>query len=365
MDINNQFPQFFLAASSPVGFASKFSEFVDIKNDRYTYIIKGGPGTGKSTFMNKLISELSEYDTHIEKIYCSSDPDSLDGVIFHDLKVSILDGTAPHVMDPKYVGAYDEIIPLSECLDYKLLYENRDNIKNLTDENKFLSDRSNKYLSAIGSIVSDTNKLVVKSIDIEKIARFTMRVVHRELKPIKNKTSKVYNRFLSGITPQGVVSFDETANVYCDRIYVLYDEYSVASNLALEGIKAGAMHSNYDVIVCYCPMDPNNKIDHIFIPEAGIGFMTCNKYHELKNIEPYRSIHCRRFCNTDILREYKQRLSFNKKAVKELLDESIYLKSEAKKLHDYLEKYYIKAMDFKLSDKILEKTVKKIINRNI
>ena len=37
----------------------------------------------------------------VEFMHCSSDNNSLDGVVIPAINVALLDGTAPHVVDPK------------------------------------------------------------------------------------------------------------------------------------------------------------------------------------------------------------------------------------------------------------------------
>lgn len=87
---------FFLGANTPQGFVSRFDQLADPKEGWREFVIKGGPGTGKSTLMRKIAEELQPRVEHMELIHCSSDADSLDGVIFHDLKAAIADGTPPH-----------------------------------------------------------------------------------------------------------------------------------------------------------------------------------------------------------------------------------------------------------------------------
>lgn len=48
---------YFLGGTSPSGFQSKFLEQIKAPGF-YTYILKGGPGTGKSTLMKKLQTNL-------------------------------------------------------------------------------------------------------------------------------------------------------------------------------------------------------------------------------------------------------------------------------------------------------------------
>ncbi|MGN0451791.1 MAG: hypothetical protein ACI4FN_06760, partial [Acutalibacteraceae bacterium] len=59
-----------------------------------------------------------------------------------------------------------------------------------------------------------------------------------------------------------------------------------------------------------------------------------------------RRIHARRFVSSQRLHLSRERLKFNKKAAKELLCSAAETLSGAKSVHDELEGYYIKAMDF-------------------
>ena len=105
---------FFVASNSANGFCSYYEEcFGDAKISR-VYVIKGGPGTGKSRFMRDVSDYAVTRGWERHMIYCSSDADSLDGVILKRGTVSIamLDGTAPHVYEPKFPGVREELINL-------------------------------------------------------------------------------------------------------------------------------------------------------------------------------------------------------------------------------------------------------------
>ena len=58
----NQLPMFFLGANSPEGFISKFSSSYFADSGWRTYIIKGGPGTGKSTMGRIWAGLLKEHN---------------------------------------------------------------------------------------------------------------------------------------------------------------------------------------------------------------------------------------------------------------------------------------------------------------
>ena len=90
--------QYFLGANSPAGFYSLYDHLLPPERARAIYILKGGPGCGKSTLMRKIGAWAEESGLETEYILCSGDPDSLDAVVFPDKAAAIVDGTAPHVV---------------------------------------------------------------------------------------------------------------------------------------------------------------------------------------------------------------------------------------------------------------------------
>ena len=90
---------FFLGANSGDGFQSLFHEL----EQAGTYdlmILKGGPGSGKSTFLRALGAAMEEAGERVEYLPCSGDPDSLDGVALPDMGCAAADGTPPHGTAP-------------------------------------------------------------------------------------------------------------------------------------------------------------------------------------------------------------------------------------------------------------------------
>ena len=88
--------QYFLGANAPTGFYSLYPELIRPERARAVYILKGGPGCGKSSLMRRVAQAMEEKGASVEYIACSGDPDSLDAVVFPALNTAIVDGTAPH-----------------------------------------------------------------------------------------------------------------------------------------------------------------------------------------------------------------------------------------------------------------------------
>lgn len=346
----------FLGANTPNGFRSLFGELYNPYRDSRMYIIKGGPGTGKSSFMKKAAKAAESLELDTERVYCSSDPGSLDAVMIPKLGLCLADGTAPHVIEPMFPGASENIINLGEFWDREKLFEKADLIRSVSIENSIFHRRSTRYLSAAGAVSEDTRKIVQASVDENKAESFAQRFCSREAPRIKGAgVGKIKRRFLSGITPDGIVFFDSTITVLASRVIGLVDEYSAVSGILIGRIAQTASKNGYDVIVCPCPMRPD-EFEHILIPKLSLALLTVKSSHEI--FVPFdRLIHARRFITSNVLKDRKNRLAFGKKTESELINESIALLSKAKETHDRLESFYTEAMDFRALDRFTEEFI--------
>ena len=91
---------FYLGANSPTGFYSLYSELLPPETASVIYILKGGPGCGKSTLMRQVAQQAAQAGETVEYILCSGDPDSLDAILLPGKKAALVDGTAPHDTAP-------------------------------------------------------------------------------------------------------------------------------------------------------------------------------------------------------------------------------------------------------------------------
>ena len=141
----------FAASNSAEGFKSYYESVFRRDDLEHLYIIKGGPGTGKSSFMRDVGEYFEGLGRRVAYYKCSSDPDSLDGVII-DFGVALIDGTAPHCADPEIAGARDEIIELGAFWESSKLVERYEEIYELSRQKNEAYERAYRYLSACGAV---------------------------------------------------------------------------------------------------------------------------------------------------------------------------------------------------------------------
>ena len=71
---------FFLGANTPSGFYSLYDQLLPPTGAEDCFLLKGGPGCGKSTLMRRVAQAVEARGLTVEYIRCSGDPDSLDAI---------------------------------------------------------------------------------------------------------------------------------------------------------------------------------------------------------------------------------------------------------------------------------------------
>ena len=150
------------------------------------------------------------------------------------------------------------------------------------------------------------------------------------------------------MTPQGHKVFRDTIPALADTLVVFHDEYGACSSLLMETLRRLGLERGYHVVTCPCPLS-EGKIDHLFLPELRLAFLTSNSWHPME-FPDQKNIHCTRFEAKDRLRCRKKRLRFNRRAAADLLAQASAMQCEAKASHDELEAFYGAAVDFSAVD---------------
>lgn len=338
---------FFLGTTTPAGFKGYF-EPLRQENGMQLYLIKSGPGCGKSTLMKHLAQQAAQTQKNVQCIHCASDPDSLDGVILPEQHCAIVDATAPHTLEPDAPGADEIVVSLYHTIHAEALRPHAEQIKTLFAQNRALRTRAARYIASAGSLLLDSRRAEACSADFDKVRRYVKRLCARLL-PRTERIGSESLRLLSAVTPKGEVFYQNTVSALADKIIVFRDEYGAVSRLMLELIRAESLVRGYQIITCPCAMHPEDKIDHLIIPELRLAFLTDNSWHPV-HLSGVQSVRCSRFLDREHLAGYRARLRFNQRAAAELLEQSCALMAQAKSCHDELETYYRAAVDFSAVD---------------
>lgn len=335
----------FLGANTPGGFVSLFGELYDPYQNHNVHILKGGPGCGKSTLMKAVADRALALGYDTERVFCSSDPDSLDAVAVPALRLFFCDGTAPHVVEPRFPGACENLLNLGAFWDEALLHARAEQIRRYTLENALYHRRSARCLAAVGALRQASLQLLAPLVLEDKLNGYALRLSMRLLPNKKSDVpGKGTRRFLSAVTPKGVLFFAETVRRLSTEILLLDDPYSPAAGLLLSRVAARAAAHGHDHLVILDPLDPHGDPLGVLAPGCGVALL--RKTAETAVLPASRTIHADRFLQPDAVRRHRQRLQFQQKTIDALLEESVAALRQAKRTHDQLENCYRDAIDF-------------------
>ena len=272
-------------------------------------------------------------------IYCSSDADSLDGVILQreGLRWAFLDGTSPHVYEPKNPGVREEWINLGDFWDSRCLEANKEQI---TRQNRIKQEgyrRAYRYLSAYGSIWENYRARIAPCVRLQAISDYARKLTSQI--PI-GPCFKAQTCVMESIGMSGRVSFDSFL-YQATRLYLIDDCRGAAIYLT-EALYRLAMEKKQPVRVCRNPILPE-LIDGIFFSESGIAVAL--RPHADVNL-PHHRISMRRFLEGSALRETRTAAAFDERMMRAMLVGTVEEMRVVRAAHFALEEIYSSSMDF-------------------
>lgn len=356
--------KFFPGANSAYGFYSFYDQVIDSDATRI-FVIKGGPGVGKSTLMKGIAGELLEKGIDVEFHCCSSDNGSVDGIKIPLLNIACIDGTAPHVVDPKYPGVVDEIINLGDLWETRGLLEHREAIMSSTRENGRLFRRAYRYLSAAKLFLDEVEGCFLEnealdSAGLDKLAIDLIKDIFADSVVWMSNVKRERHLFTTAITPDGFVNHLDCDTGHLKRRFIVCGDYGTGKHPLIRKIADASIMRGYFTEIYHCALDPQ-KIDHVVIPSLGTAVLNSAFPHEVAIRGADRIISTDSYaCNpgNSILREREVALDL----YRQCLDTAVLFLGRAKEVHDLLESYYIKNMNFDALNRVSHKVLNKILS---
>lgn len=347
--------QLFPGANTANGSFNFFSYMIPA-NVRKVFCMKGGPGVGKSSMMKKIAKEFLENGYDVELHHCPSDPSSLDGIVIKKLGVVMLDGTAPHIVDPKDPGAIDEIINLGDYWNVEGLENNK---KEIVECGKSISEsfqRAYKFLKSAEPIYYDIEDKYKNCMDFGKVNLVTEEFIEKIFKDVVSSGVLKKERHLFGtaITPVGHLDYADSILNEATKVYYLKGNIGTGKTTFLKKVCDKAVEKGMEVEVYHYPLI-KEKIETIFIKDLGIGITSSSIFENEETID------LEKYLDEEKLFKYEDEILVDKKIFDEMINYAISNLKKAKSKHDVIEAYYVPTMKFEEIDKFKDELVKRIL----
>ena len=283
---------YFLGANTKAGFFSLYGDFPP--EGAYLHILKGGPGSGKSSLLKAIAKAAKARGLAVEQVLCSGDPDSLDGIYIPALGQAWADGTAPHVLEPRLLGVTGDYLDLSRYLLLPFSEAEKQELLSLQAQNR------DCYGLAYQALADCAAKGCGRT---EPQDEDQVRTILEAL-PEKGERRPARRCFLSAISCKGALRLEQQLSDYV-TLPASPKEIAVAAELVQK--------RGHEAFLCAMPLDPE-------IPEA--------------LILPEEKLHLQA-----VFRQTEEASNALFEAVSHL--------EQAKQIHDRMELLYRPHMDFR------------------
>jgi hypothetical protein len=341
--------QMFPAGNTAAGFYSYYDQIIGPDATRI-FIIKGGPGTGKSTFMRKIGEEMLARGFDVEFMCSSSDNGSLTGVVIPAIRVALIDGTALHGVEPKNPGAVDEIVHLGDFWNEAKLRAHKEEILATNRRISRLFGIAYAQLREAAVIRDELESYISVSMDfvkVNEVLRETARAIFKGAPVQHEHFPQVRRLFASAISPDGVVHHLETLLQDLKTLYVIQGPPGSGRSTFLARLVAAAVIRGLGTEVFHCAFLPR-EIDLFIIPDLKVAVL--KEVPEVGFVPPeqlaVRRVNLEGYSQPRRLTAYAAEIAHARRRFSEALGRAVHYLHQAKLTHDYLEEFYTGAMDF-------------------
>lgn len=336
----------FAASNSSRGFRSYFSEcFGAGSGVERLYIIKGGPGTGKSYFMRTVARYAASRGYRVTEYYCSSDPTSLDGIRLDpphgstEPCVALVDGTPPHVCEPTFAGVREELINLGQFWNGERLRSAAADIRALSAGKSQAYAMAYAHLRAAGEMDAVSDGLTDGCVDSKRLRSLASRLL-RGLP--EGDGFAVTPALCSAIGMTGEVRFDTYERLASKGELVRISDYYGLGYRLMRELMSLTKEKGQRAWVAYNPVLAD-KIEALYYPATGLCIVLGE---ETDDDSRCRSVTLRRYADAEALRRVRGEIRHARHLYCEMLDGALRCLDRVAEQHFALEKIYSASMNF-------------------
>ena len=131
-------------------------------------------------------------------------------------------------------------------------------------------------------------------------------------------------------------------------------------------LREGAIYRGFDTEAYYCSLGPDEKIDHLLIPQLKLAFVTVNEYHDIEpweicdedgRVQEITLLDISDYMDCVEIAQNGELLECLQDELDALLNRAVECLKKAKELHLQVESMYVPNMNFTGINRLLEETI--------
>jgi len=218
------------------------------------FVLKGAPGTGKSTFIRLLGEAFSDQGYEVEFWVSAADPVSPEGVLIPQLRAAVVNGSLSSPIDPCYPGVTGDIIYLGDYWNKNLLQDYGPEIVNMYDQQEQHRQQATLVLKRAAEIRDNIKKKAAAYLNLEKLHDLVGQLAGEILDT--GPAEKHY--FASAVTAEGMINYIDEISSSCQKRYVFKGPAGSGKSSALMELANRARIKGYSLEYYHCGLEVEN-----------------------------------------------------------------------------------------------------------
>lgn len=256
----------FTSSNTCDGFHSFISDLV--KPLQRVYILKGAPGSGKSTFIRMLGESLAERGYEVVFWLSAADPLNPEGLYLPRLDLAVVNGSQGQGLDPHYPGATGEVIVMEQYQDREALRRDGSEIIALIDRLESEGQQVKMILKQAAGTRQDIKKIVARHLQLEKINGLADQLEGEWFQ--EGPAERHF--YASSFTAEGTINYIDEISRRCQRRYVLKGASGTGQAIIIAEIAERSRRQGWYLEYYHSGLD-REDIMMLLIPSQGIALI--------------------------------------------------------------------------------------------
>lgn len=215
------------------------------------YILKGAPGSGKSTFIRMLGEVMSQQGYDVEFWVSSMDPITPDGVYIPQLDAAVINGSLPQPIDPSYPGVRESIINLGEYWDSAVVRQNCRAIIEQVDRIVNYRMETIKLLQEAAWVKEEIRKTNAARLNLKKIEALVQNL---SIEIMEDRPGEKHY-FAGVLTQDGLVDYVEEISASCKKRYIFKGPTGSGKSAVIRELVREARQRGYFIEYYHCGLE--------------------------------------------------------------------------------------------------------------